>query len=113
MRIAVPYNNENVNMAFGRTEFFKLYDVEDNAVVSTQVIDNGGFEHKGLITHLKNNHVDVALVGNIGQHGFDFFGENGITLYTSVSGNADAVVQAYLEGTLELRQEAKGCSYAG
>lgn len=113
MRIAIPYDNENVNVAFGRSQFFKLYDVEDKTVVSTQIIDNGGFEHKGLITHLKNNGVDVAIVGNIGQHGFDFFGENGIELYTSVSGNADAVVQSYLDGTLELKKEARGCSYAG
>lgn len=113
MRIAIPVRDETVNAAFGRTQFFRLYDVEEQKVVSTQVIDNGGYEHKGLITHLKNHQVDVAIVGNIGQHGFDCFKENGITLYTSVSGNADAVVQAYLDGTLELRQEAKGCSYAG
>lgn len=113
MRIAIPFDNENVHMAFGRTQFFKLYDVENNVVVSTQVIDNGGYEHRGLITHLKNNHVDTALVGNIGQHGFECFQENGIELYTSVSGRADDVVQSYLNGTLELRKEIKGCSYAG
>lgn len=113
MRIAVPYDNENVNLPFGRTQFFKLYDVEDKSVVASQIIDNGGFEHKELITHLKNHSVDVAIVGNIGQHGFDCFKENGIELYTGVSGKADTVVQSYLDGTLELKQEARGCSYAG
>lgn len=113
MRIAVPYHNGNVNLPFGRTQSFKLYDVFDGAVDSSKVIDNGGFEHTDLITYLKSWGVELAIVGNIGQHGFDCFKENGIELYTSVSGNADAVIQSYLDGTLELKKEARGCSYAG
>ena len=73
MKIAVPYMDGKVNPAFGRSEHFKLYDIENGIIVSTAVIDNGGFEHTGLITHLKNNGVDLALVGNIGQHGADAF----------------------------------------
>ena len=113
MRIAVPYNNGNINPAFGKSEYFKLYDIENRKIVSTTVIDNGGYEHTGLITHLKNNGVDVALVGNIGQHGFDAFAEAGIELFTSNYDDADDVVGKYLDGTLELKKEIKGCSYAG
>ena len=113
MRIAVPYYNGNINPAFGKSEYFKLYDTEDGKILSTAVIDNGGNEHTGLITHLKNNDVDVALVGNIGQHGVDAFAEAGIELYTSNYDDADSVVKQYLDGTLELKREAKGCSIAG
>lgn len=113
MRIAVPYLNGNVNPAFGRSEAFKLYDTEDGRIVSTEVIDSGGYEHTGLITHLKNHAVDTALVGNIGQHGADAFSEAGIELYTCNSGDADTVVRKYLDGTLELRKEIRGCRFAG
>lgn len=112
MRIAIPYDNGNVNIAFGRTQYFKLYDVEDGKIISSQVIDNGGYEHKGFITHLKNNKVNVALVGDIGQHGFDAFSENGIKLYTSVSGETDHVVRSYLNEALKLKKEIKGCHHA-
>lgn len=113
MRIAVPYQDGNVNPAFGRSEFFKLYDVEDGKIVKSAVIDNGGYEHTGLITHLKNNAVDVALVGNIGQHGFDAFKAAGIELYTGNFDHADAIVSSYLDGTLPLKKEIKGCHFAG
>lgn len=113
MRIAVPYQNGSISQAFGRSEQFKLYDTADGKIVSAEMIDNGGFAHTGLITHLKNHGVNLALVGNIGQHGADAFAAAGITLYTCNSGDADAVVQQYLDGTLELRTELRGCSCAG
>ena len=113
MRIAVPYMDGKINPAFGKSEYFKLYDIENNMIVSTAVIDNGGYEHTGLITHLKTNGVDIALVGNIGQHGAEAFSAAGIELYTSNFNDADTVVVKYLDGTLELKTEIRGCSFAG
>jgi len=100
MRIAVTYLDGKINPAFGRSKYFKLYDIEDGKIVSTRVIDNGGYEHTGLITHLKNNGVDIALVGNIKQHGADAFEAAGIELYTGNFDDADTVVSKYLDGTL-------------
>ena len=34
MKIAVTYDNGNVFQHFGKTEFFKVYEVEDNKVIS-------------------------------------------------------------------------------
>ena len=113
MRIAVPYLDGNINPAFGRSEYFKLYDIENGKVISSAVIDNGGCAHTGLVTHLKNNGADLALVGNIGQHGADAFAAAGIELYTGNFDDADTVVSKYLDGTLELRKEIRGCSFAG
>ena len=42
MRIAVTYDNGNVFQHFGRTEQFKIYDVEDGKVVSSQVVGSSG-----------------------------------------------------------------------
>jgi len=113
MRIAVPYNNGLINPAFGRTEYFKLYETENGKIVSSTVIDNGGFGHTDLITYLKKYEVDIALIGNIGQHGFDAFAEAGIELYTSNYDDADTVIRKYLDGSLELKKEVKGYSFAG
>ena len=33
MRIAVPYINGLINHAFGRTEYFKLYETENGKIV--------------------------------------------------------------------------------
>ena len=44
MKIAVTYDNGNIFQHFGRTESFKVYDVEDNKVVSSEVIGSNGVE---------------------------------------------------------------------
>ena len=44
MKIAVTYDNENkeVFQHFGRTQFFKVYDVEDGQVTSSEIIGSNG-----------------------------------------------------------------------
>ena len=42
MKIAVTYDDGNVFQHFGRTEFFKVYEVEDNKVVSSEVVSSNG-----------------------------------------------------------------------
>ncbi|HAL60757.1 MAG TPA: DNA-binding protein, partial [Sarcina sp.] len=37
MRIAATYENGNIFQHFGRTESFKVYDVEDGKVLSSKV----------------------------------------------------------------------------
>ena len=38
MKIAVTYDNGEIFQHFGKTESFKVYEVEDNKVVSSEVI---------------------------------------------------------------------------
>ena len=42
MRIAVTYANGEIFQHFGRTEQFKVYDVENGQVVRSQVMGTGG-----------------------------------------------------------------------
>lgn len=48
MKIAVTYDNGNVFQHFGKTENFKVYEVEDNKVVSSEVISSNGTGHGAL-----------------------------------------------------------------
>ena len=47
MKIAVTYDNGNVFQHFGRTENFKVYEVEGGRVVSSEVMNSNGVGHKG------------------------------------------------------------------
>ena len=42
MRIAVTYENGEIFQHFGHTEQFKIYDVEDGKIISSEVVDAGG-----------------------------------------------------------------------
>ena len=48
MKIAVTYENGNVFQHFGRTEQFKVYDIEDGKVTDAQVMDTNGNGHGAL-----------------------------------------------------------------
>ena len=42
MRIAVTYENGEIFQHFGHTEQFKIYDVEDRKIISSEVVNAGG-----------------------------------------------------------------------
>ncbi len=78
MIIAVPYQNGEIFQHFGHTEAFKLYGVQDGAVVTTQIAETGGSGH-GARTALA---------------------QAGIRLYPGVTGEADKAAEALLAGKL-------------
>ena len=46
MKIAVTYENQEVFQHFGHCEAFKIYEIADNAVVSSEVVGTGGDGHE-------------------------------------------------------------------
>lgn len=101
MRIAVTYEDGKIFQHFGHTEYFKLYDIEDNKVVNEQVVDTNGQGHGALSEFLRQAEVDILICGGIGGGAQIALSEVGIQLYGGVSGNADDAVNAYLEGNLD------------
>lgn len=101
MRIAVTYENGNVFQHFGRTENFKVYDIEENKIVKSEVVSTNGNGHGALAGFLVDNQVEILICGGIGGGAQNALAEAGITLYGGVSGNADEVVDAFLSGNLD------------
>lgn len=110
MKIAVTYSNGSIFQHFGHTEQFKLYDVEDGKIVSTEVIDTNGSGHGALAGILRCLQVDTLICGGIGGGAQMALAEEGIRLFGGVSGDADAAVEAYLAGSLEYNPNVR-CSH--
>lgn len=100
MRIAVTYENGEIFQHFGHTEQFKLYDVENGKVVSSEVVDTNGSGHGALAGILQAAKVDTLICGGIGGGAQMALAEAGIRLYGGVSGSADEAVSALLADTL-------------
>ena len=100
MKIAVTYDNGNVFQHFGRTENFKVYDVEDGKVVSAEVMGSDGVGHEALAWVLKDSGIDALICGGMGQGAQDALAEAGIEVCAGASGDADAAVEAFLKGEL-------------
>ena len=66
MKIAATYDNGNIFQHFGKTEFFKVYEVEDNKVISSEVISSNGTGHGALAGLLAEQGISVLICGGIG-----------------------------------------------
>ena len=106
MKIAVTYDNGSVFQHFGKTENFKVYEVEDNQVVSSEVIGSNGTGHGALAGLLSEQGVDVLICGGIGGGAINALTQAGITFYAGAQGSCDACVEALIAGTLAQTGEA-------
>ena len=107
MRIAVTYENGEIFQHFGRTEHFKLYDIEDGTITNEQIVETGGSGHGALAGFLRAAQVDALICGGIGPGAQMALAEAGVTLYGGVSGNADAAAKAFAEGRLQYDPNAR------
>ena len=112
MRIAVTYENGEIFQHFGHTEQFKLYDVEDGQIVSSEIVDTHGSGHGALAGVLRALKVDALICGGIGGGAQMALAQAGIRLYGGVSGNADEAARALAAGTLAYDANVM-CSHHG
>ena len=110
MRIAVTYENGTIFQHFGHTEQFKLYDVEDGKITSSQVVNTNGSGHGALADILAAVGADTLVCGGIGGGAQNALAAAGIKLYAGVSGSADQAVEDLLAGTLGYNPDIK-CSH--
>ena len=100
MKIAVTYDNGNIFQHFGRTESFKVYEVENNQIISSEVIGSNGVGHGALAGLLAEQKVDVLICGGIGGGAQAALAEAGVELCSGAEGDTDQAVEAYLNGEL-------------
>ena len=105
MRIAVTYADGEIFQHFGRTEEFKIYDIEDGKVCGMAVMPTNGIGHGALAGILEELNVEVLICGGIGMGARIARDDVGIQICGGVSGDADDAVRAYLAGTLESSSE--------
>ena len=112
MRIAIPYNQNDgtVFQHYGKSEAFKLYDVDGKTITKSQVVTPEGGGHGAIATFLAHAKADVCLAGGMGAPAKMALGAAGIEVLCGVTGSADDAAKAYLAGTLKA-SDAATCSH--
>ena len=100
MKIAATYDNGNIFQHFGKTEFFKVYEVADNKIISSEVISSNGLGHGALAGLLGEQGIDVLICGGLGGGAQTALKEAGVEVCSGANGDADQAVVAYLRGEL-------------
>lgn len=112
MKIGVTYENGQIFQHFGHTEQFKIYEIEGNKVVSSEIVDTNGSGHGALADFLKEHGVDVLICGGIGGGAQMALREAGIQLFGGAVGEADMAVEALLSEKLQYNPNVT-CNHHG
>lgn len=96
MKIAVTYEFGKIFQHFGKTSQFKIYEVDDNKIINSQIVNTMGAGHGALAGFLTMMNVNILICGGIGPGAQNALAEVGITLYGGNSGDADEAVAKLL-----------------
>lgn len=106
MKIAVPVKNENIYQHFGMAAAFKIYTIENQQIVSTEIVQTNGRGHGAMLDLLLNHQVNCVICGGIGEGAIENLKQVGITLIAGINAQSDEAVEAYLAGTLQSNLQA-------
>ncbi len=101
MKIAVTFDgNDGVFQHFGHTEQFKIYETDNDKIISQKILSSDGSGHSALAELLAKENIDKIICGGIGGCAISALSDAGIEIFAGISGNTDKAVQALLDGTL-------------
>ncbi len=107
MKIAVTYDNGNIFQHFGKTQQFKIYEIEEGKILNSEIVDTNGTGHGALAVFLKALRVKVLICGGIGAGAQNALADAKIELFGGVSGSADEAAEAYAKGELKFNPDIK------
>ena len=109
MKIAIPTANGKLCMHFGHCEVFSVFTTDSvtRTIVSQQELTPPPHEPGVLPRWLGKEKVNVIIAGGMGQRAQDLFAQQQITVITGAEADRpEALVQAFLENTLQTGQNA-------
>ena len=94
MKLAVTYDPKNgeIFQHFGRTEYFKVYDLADGKVQKTEICSTQGQGHGALVGVLQQLGAEIVICGGIGGGAQAALAEAGVELCSGAEGDTDAAV---------------------
>lgn len=109
MRIAMPIAGGKLCMHFGHCEQFALVDADESkkTILSAKYVTPPPHEPGVLPRWLHEQGATVIIAGGMGQRAQGLFAQNEIKVIVGAPAESpEAVVKAYLAGTLKTRENA-------
>ena len=102
MKIAVPANGKFISSHFGHCASFKIFDIENKAIIGQISVDAPGEHKPGELPKLLKDHgVNVIIAGGLGQKAIEIFNGWGIKMVVGASGLIEKAINDFLNGTLD------------
>jgi len=101
MKVAISTDGEYVSAHFGRCPNFTIADIQNNRVVTKEIIDNPGHHLGYLPRFLSEKGAEYIVAGGMGGRAQMLFNENNIKTVVGISGKIDDVLNYICNGTLK------------
>ena len=98
--IAIPFESSDVFQHFGKATKFKIYSIENDKVIDSQVAETEGESHEAVGLWLVMRGVNAVICGNIGPGSLGALAAAGIVALAGVEGNADEAIEKFISGEL-------------
>ena len=113
MKVAVAYEAGQVYQHFGHCKAFKVFDIQNHEIVSSEVVDTQGQGHSALAGFLQSMQVDVLICAGIGGCARCALDAAGIQIFGGVGGDVEDAVVDYLAGNLHYDPHASCAHHSG
>jgi len=101
LKVAISTDGNFVSVHFGRCPSFTIIEIENNQVISKEVIDNPGHHPGFLPQFLHQKGVGVIVSGGMGPRAQTLFSEAGIKTMMGISGEIEQAIKQITSETLE------------
>ena len=88
MKIALPFENNNIFGHFEHASSFKIYEIENGKIVTMRFVP---------ACDINDIDINVILCGSIGENTKKNLSDMSVSIYDGFSGNADIAVKTFLE----------------
>ncbi|MDP8231504.1 MAG: NifB/NifX family molybdenum-iron cluster-binding protein [Candidatus Zophobacter franzmannii] len=100
-KIAIPTTSNALSAHFGHCEKFAIYNVEDNKIVSTEMIAPPPHEPGSHPKFLRELGCEVIIGGGMGSRAQGLFADNNIEVFIGVPDQSlEELVQTYINGQM-------------
>ncbi|MFP4478954.1 MAG: NifB/NifX family molybdenum-iron cluster-binding protein [Candidatus Izemoplasmatales bacterium] len=109
MKVALSTKNNMITDHFGHCDYFVVYELGDEKIISSHVIKNPPHQKGFLPKFLKDEGIDVVIAGGIGEMAVNMLKDLGIDCYINVTGEVPEVIEKYLNNDLSKDNDKKPC----
>ena len=105
MKLAIPYNDGKISEYFRKANHIKLYEIKDDKVVDTKLIDVKESSYISIckILHLEN--VELVLAQKIIEPANELLNILNVEVITGALGDADEAIDNFIKNQDALMEE--------
>jgi len=111
-RVAVPTANGLLSPHFGGSEYFSVFNIEDNKIISEEILPTPEHLTGSYPNFLAEQKITDIIVGGIGGKAIEIFNQHSINVYAGANVKLPKeVTEDLLAGTLALT--GNSCNHEG